>query len=123
MADPERPNILWLTVEDMSANLGCYGDDYATTPNLDNFAKESVRYTRAFATAPCCSPSRSTLITGCYATSLGTQRLRSERSAPPMSSSFSPRKARASSSGAARSCPVSRASARSGCRAILTTSK
>jgi len=74
----ERPNILWITAEDMSANLGCYGDNYATTPNLDRFAKDSVRYTRAFATAPCCSPSRSTLITGCYATSLGTQRLRSE---------------------------------------------
>jgi arylsulfatase A-like enzyme len=77
-----RPNILWLTVEDMSPNLGCYGDDYATTPNLDNFARDSVRYTRAFATAPCCSPSRSTLITGCYATSLGTQRLRSEFAIP-----------------------------------------
>lgn len=74
----ERPNILWITAEDMSANLGCYGDSYAGTPNIDQFARESIRYTRAFATAPVCSPARSTLITGCYATSLGTQRLRSE---------------------------------------------
>ena len=73
----DRPNILWITAEDMSANLGCYGDSYARTPNLDRFARESIRYTRAFATAPVCSPARSTLITGCYATSLGTQRLRS----------------------------------------------
>ena len=56
-----RPNILWITAEDMSAHLGCYGDDYATTPTLDRFADDSVRYTRAFATAPVCSPARSTV--------------------------------------------------------------
>lgn len=74
---PKRPNILWITVEDMSPNLGAWGDAYARTPNLDRLASESVRYTNAFASAPVCSPSRSTLITGVYATSLGTQRLRS----------------------------------------------
>lgn len=74
----ERPNILWFTAEDMSPNLGCYGDAQALTPRLDAFAKEAVRYDRAFATAPVCSPSRSCLITGMYATSLGTQRLRSD---------------------------------------------
>jgi uncharacterized sulfatase len=73
----EQPNILWITCEDMSATLGCYGDDYATTPNIDALAKQSVRYTRAFATAPVCSPVRSCLITGCYASSLGTPNLRS----------------------------------------------
>ncbi len=72
-----RPNILWITVEDMSPTLGCWGDDYATTPNIDKFAQRAVRYTNAFATASVCSPARSTIITGCYATSLGTQRLRS----------------------------------------------
>jgi N-sulfoglucosamine sulfohydrolase len=74
---PDRPNILWITVEDMSPNLGAWGDPYARTPAIDRLASESVRYTNAFATAPVCSPSRSTLITGVYATSLGTQRLRS----------------------------------------------
>jgi len=73
----DRPSILWITAEDMSATLGCYGDEYANTPNIDAFAKESVRYTHAFATAPVCSPSRSCLITGCYAPSLGTQQMRS----------------------------------------------
>ncbi len=73
----DRPNILWITAEDMSPNLGCYGDPDVTTPRLDAFAGESVRYTHAFATAPVCSPARSCLITGLYATSLGTQRLRS----------------------------------------------
>jgi arylsulfatase A-like enzyme len=73
----KRPNILWITVEDMSPNLGSWGDPYARTPHLDRLASQSVRYTNAFATAPVCSPSRSTLITGVYATTLGTQRLRS----------------------------------------------
>ncbi|MEE3218890.1 MAG: sulfatase, partial [Planctomycetota bacterium] len=76
-AAEESPNILWITAEDMSAVLGCYGDDYATTPNIDRLAEQSVRYTHAFATAPVCSPSRSCLITGCYAPSLGTQQMRS----------------------------------------------
>lgn len=73
----DRPSVLWITAEDMSATLGCYGDKYAYTPNIDAFAKQSVRYTHAFATAPVCSPSRSCLITGCYAPSLGTQQMRS----------------------------------------------
>ena len=52
----EKPNILWITAEDMSPTLGAYGDTYATTPRLDAFAKESVRYTNAYAAAPVCSP-------------------------------------------------------------------
>ncbi|MEM7012264.1 MAG: sulfatase, partial [Verrucomicrobiota bacterium] len=77
-AAEDRPNILWYTAEDMSPVLGCYGDDYSYTPNIDKLASEGVRYTNAFATAPVCSPARSTLITGVYATSMGTQRLRSQ---------------------------------------------
>lgn len=73
----KRPNLLWITAEDLSPNLGCYGDAYARTPRLDLLARESVRYTQAYATAPVCSPARSCLITGVYATSLGTQHLRS----------------------------------------------
>ncbi|MEC7813125.1 MAG: sulfatase-like hydrolase/transferase [Verrucomicrobiota bacterium] len=73
----ERPNILWITAEDMSPVLGCYDDQFAVSPNIDRLAKESVRYTRAFASAPVCSPSRSCLITGCYPPSLSTQQMRS----------------------------------------------
>ncbi len=72
------PNILWITCEDISSALGCYGDDYARTPVLDRLAGEGVRYTRAFATAPICAPARSTLISGVYATTMGTQHLRSD---------------------------------------------
>jgi len=74
----DLPNILWITSEDMSPTLGCYGDDYATTPHIDGLARESVRYTHAFATNPVCSPSRSCLITGVYANTLGTQHLRAD---------------------------------------------
>jgi len=77
-----RPNILWITCEDTSPYLGCYGDPYATTPNLNRFASEGLLYTNAYATGPVCSPSRSCLITGMYATSLGTQHLRSEVKLP-----------------------------------------
>lgn len=84
-----RPNILWLTAEDLSPNLGCYGDPYARTPHLDALALQGVRYTQAFATAPVCSPARSCLITGMYATSLGTQRLRSQFPVPQHIRGFS----------------------------------
>jgi len=78
----EKPNILWITCEDTSPLLGCYGDELAITPRLDELASQGIRYTKAFATAPVCAPSRSCLITGVYATSLGTQHLRSEVKLP-----------------------------------------
>jgi arylsulfatase A-like enzyme len=79
----DRPHLLWITAEDLSPALGCYGDPDAITPNLDAFAKEAVRYTNAFAAAPVCSPSRSTIITGMWAPSLGTSQMRSTFPLPP----------------------------------------
>jgi uncharacterized sulfatase len=70
------PNILWLSAEDLSPDLGCYGDAYATTPNLDAFAQRAIRYDRAFSHAGVCAPSRSGLITGMYPTTIGTQHMR-----------------------------------------------
>ena len=78
IAKKAPPNILWITCEDISTWLGCYGDEYADSPNIDALAKKGLRYKNAFATAPVCSPARSCLITGVYATSLGTQHLRSD---------------------------------------------
>ncbi len=75
---PEPPNILWITHEDLSPIYGCYGDEYARTPNIDLLAESGYTFTNAFSNAPICAPARSTLITGMYATSLGTQHLRSE---------------------------------------------
>ena len=86
--ESERPNILWLTVEDMSPTLGCYGDDFAKTPFLDSFSKKSVNYSNAFATAPVCSPSRSCLINGVYAQSQGTHQMRSAYKIPDFMKGF-----------------------------------
>ena len=77
-----RPNILWITSEDNSPLLGCYGDEQAHTPNLDRLATQGVRYRNAFANAPVCSAARSTLITGMYACSLGIHNHRSKASIP-----------------------------------------
>ncbi len=78
----DRPNILWITCEDISTWLGCYGDDFADSPNIDALAARGVRYLNAYVTAPVCAPVRSCLITGVYATSLGTQHLRSDVKLP-----------------------------------------
>jgi len=73
----ERPNILWVNVEDMSAHFGCYGEKTITTPNVDALALRGVRFANAFVTGPICSISRSALITGRYQTSLGVHNHRS----------------------------------------------
>ena len=72
----ELPNILWITCEDMSARLGCYGDPIAQTPNLDKLAGEGIRYTNAYSVSGVCAPSRAALITGMYPTSFGAQHMR-----------------------------------------------
>jgi len=76
------PNILWITAEDISAVFGCYGDDYANTPNIDKLATQGIVFSNVYASAPICAPARSSLITGRHATSMGTQHLRSEISVP-----------------------------------------
>ena len=47
-----RPNVLWIIAEDLSPDIGCYGEKLVHTPNLDKLAALGVRYTRAFTTAP-----------------------------------------------------------------------
>src|SRR5687767_6950976 len=78
-----RPNIVWISNEDMSPRLGAYGDTFARTPVLDRLAKESVRYTRAFTTAPVCAPSRAAIITGMYANAIGAQHMRTTEDRGP----------------------------------------
>jgi uncharacterized sulfatase len=82
-ADGARPNILWLSCEDSSPVLSCYGDPFARTPTLDRFAKEGVRYTNAYTVAGVCAPSRSSIITGMYATTLGSMHMRCTAQLPP----------------------------------------
>lgn len=78
----DRPNVLWLTIEDLSPHLGCYGDDYACSPNIDALAKRSVRYTHAYAPIGVCAPARSTLITCMWPQSIGSQHMRSRGKLP-----------------------------------------
>ncbi|HPM79376.1 MAG TPA: sulfatase-like hydrolase/transferase [Candidatus Anammoximicrobium sp.] len=78
----QRPNVLWITSEDNSPYLGCYGDPLAQTPNLDRLAAEGLRYRNAFANAPVCSSARTTLITGMVASSLGAHNHRSRVAIP-----------------------------------------
>lgn len=78
-----RPNIVWLSAEDISPHLGCYGDPHAITPRLDRLAGEGVRFTNAFTTAGVCAPCRSGIITGIYQTTLGTQHMRCRAKLPP----------------------------------------
>lgn len=72
----QPPNILWISAEDLSPNLGCYGDTYAVTPNIDNFATQAVRYTNVYSHSPVCAPARSGIITGMYPTTIGTHQMR-----------------------------------------------
>ena len=72
----QQPNILWIVTEDISPTLSFYGDSTAKTPNLDTLAKESVIYDNAFAPVGVCAPSRSSIITGMYPTSIGTMHMR-----------------------------------------------
>ena len=59
-----RPNILWILAEDMGPELGSYGYPGVRTPHLDRLAREGMRFTHAFTTAPVCSTSRSAFMTG-----------------------------------------------------------
>ena len=71
----DRPNIVWLSTEDIGPHLGCYGYDIKT-PNIDAFAKKSLTFDVAWSNYPVCAPARTTIITGMYATSLGAGNMR-----------------------------------------------
>ena len=72
----QRPNIVWITVEDISPTLSVYGDSTAKTPNIDRLASQSQIFTESFTTVGVCSPSRSSIITGMYPVSIGTHQMR-----------------------------------------------
>ncbi|MFH5834399.1 sulfatase, partial [Halalkalibaculum sp. DA384] len=70
-AGADRPNILWISVEDISPLMGVYGDPVVETPVIDQLAAEGMMYTNAFTTAGVCSPSRTAIITGLHQSSIG----------------------------------------------------
>lgn len=77
--DQQRPNIVWIIPDDMSANFSCYGETAVETPNVDKLAAGGVKFTNAYVTAPVCSTCRSAFITGMYQTSIGAHHHRSGR--------------------------------------------
>ncbi|CAN5490094.1 sulfatase-like hydrolase/transferase [soil metagenome] len=72
----DQPNILWITVEDMSSRINSYGDSTIHTPNLNRLAREGVQYTNAYGTYAVCSPNRHTIITGMYPSTTGAMAMR-----------------------------------------------
>jgi arylsulfatase A-like enzyme len=63
----EKPNIILIVADDLGyGELGCQGNKDIPTPNIDSMARNGVRFTQAYVTAPLCSPSRAGLLTGRY---------------------------------------------------------
>ncbi len=76
-ATADTPNILWISSEDNGPHLGVYGDSYAHAPNLDGLGQRGMIYRNAWSTAPVCAPARTTIISGMYPPSTGSQHMRS----------------------------------------------
>ena len=61
------PNIIFILVDDMGwTDLGCFGSTFYETPNIDQLAGQSMRFTSAYAACPVCSPTRASIMTGKY---------------------------------------------------------
>ena len=73
----DRPNILWLTSEDHGPHMGCYGDTYADTPNVDALAAKGMLFKHAWSCAPVCAAARTAIIAGMYSPSTGGEHMRS----------------------------------------------
>jgi uncharacterized sulfatase len=78
----DQPNILWLTSEDHGPHMGCYGDTYATTPNVDALAAKGMLFKHAWSCGPVCAAARTTIIAGMYPPSTGGEHMRSMTQMP-----------------------------------------
>jgi arylsulfatase A-like enzyme len=68
----DRPNIVFVLADDLGwAELGCYGNTFNETPNINRLAREGMRLTQAYAAAPVCSPYRAAFLTGQYPARVG----------------------------------------------------
>lgn len=75
----ERPNIVWIMLEDWGYQLSCYGEPGIQTPNVDRIAEEGIRYTNSFCSSPVCSPSRSAMMTGFHQNYIGANQHRTHK--------------------------------------------
>ncbi|MFZ2149437.1 MAG: sulfatase-like hydrolase/transferase [Sedimentisphaerales bacterium] len=89
ISETPKPNILWVSCEDISPDLGCYGDSYAVSPNIDKLAAEGVRYANVYSLSGVCAPTRSGIITGMYPTTIGTHHMRCKGVPPAYVKCFS----------------------------------
>lgn len=71
----EKPNIVVFIADDAGMDFGCYGNLAIKTPNIDRIAKQGVRFQNAFLTSPQSSPSRTSMMTGMFAHTIGTEDL------------------------------------------------
>jgi len=81
-AADDRPNILWITIEDWSPDLSCYGTKGIDTPHVDRLASQGIRYNLAFTTSPVCSTSRSAMMTGFHQNYIGANQHREHNKKP-----------------------------------------
>lgn len=84
-----RPNVLWITIEDWSPDLSCYGTPGIHTPHVDKLASEGIRFETAFTTSPVCSTSRSAMMTGFHQNYIGANQHR-EHNKQPLSYGIKP---------------------------------
>lgn len=71
-AADRKPNIIFIMADDLGyGELGCYGNTFNETPNIDRMAAQGVRFTQAYAAAPVCSPTRASIMTGLYPVKTG----------------------------------------------------
>ena len=71
---PEQPNIIMILCDELRADaLGCAGNPIVQTPNIDRLASEGTRFSQCFVTQPTCTPSRASILTGCYPSALRTR--------------------------------------------------
>ena len=71
-----RPNIIWLVAEDLGCYIPSFGDSTIVTPNLSRLANEGVCYNNVYSVSGVCSPSRASIVTGMYPTSIGAHHMR-----------------------------------------------
>jgi arylsulfatase A len=86
-----HPNVVFLLADDLGwSDMGTYGSDLVETPNLDRLARSGVKFTRAYAAAPVCSPTRASFLTGKYPARLHMTTWYESAGAPPMNRKLIP---------------------------------